>query len=82
MGHEGHNGWTNYATWRIALEIFDGWVVEGDEPITSTDVESIIEEVVFGDCTDYNKLSQDYAHAFLHNVNHYEIAQHINEKNN
>ena len=25
MGYERHNGWTNYATWRVNLEIIDGY---------------------------------------------------------
>jgi len=71
MAYAKYNGWTNYATWRIALEIFDGWVLDGGEPITSSD-----------NCTDYNKLCQDYAHAFIANVNFHEIAAHINEELN
>lgn len=82
MAYAKYNGWTNYATWRIALEIFDGWVLDGGEPITSSEVESIIENVVFDNCTDYNKLCQDYAHAFIANVNFHEIAAHINEELN
>jgi len=82
MGYAKYNGWTNYATWRIALEIFDGWVIEGSEPITSSEVESIIEEVVFGATIDDNKLCQDYARAFIANVNFYEIAAHINQESN
>jgi hypothetical protein len=28
MENTKHNGWTNYATWRVNLEIFDGAVAE------------------------------------------------------
>ena len=31
MDTQKHNGWTNYATWRIHLELFDGQ--EYDEPM-------------------------------------------------
>jgi hypothetical protein len=82
MEYSGFNGWTNYATWRIALEIFEGWVLDEGEPIEPSEVKAIIEEVVFSDCTDYNKLCQDYAHAFIANVNFCEIAAHINEQSN
>ena len=26
METEQHNGWTNYATWRVQLEVFSDWV--------------------------------------------------------
>jgi hypothetical protein len=39
MSDKTYNGWTNYATWRIHLEIFDGmsldldgYFVDGAEP--------------------------------------------------
>ena len=33
---ESHNGWTNYATWRVALEMFDGYTAEDFDPHTKT----------------------------------------------
>jgi hypothetical protein len=32
MDTKKHNGWTNYATWRIALEMFDGYTAEDLNP--------------------------------------------------
>jgi hypothetical protein len=78
MNNTKYNGWTNYATWRISLEIFDTMHVFGDEP----------EEVTANDCEDYAKmivnngssegLALDYAFAFLSYVNWREIADHMN----
>jgi hypothetical protein len=37
MTNTDYNGWTNYATWRVNLEIFDGmepreWIQEEKDP--------------------------------------------------
>lgn len=83
MEYSGFNGWTNYATWRIALEIFEGWVLDEGEPIEPSEVKAIIHEVVFDGCKEnHNQLCQDYAHAFIEVVNCHEIAAHINAELN
>jgi hypothetical protein len=74
-----YNGWTNYATWRVYLEIFsdfedDMFGEEGDAKW----VEDYTNTVVFGS-TDYRGLMADYAYAFLSEVNYAEIANHLNE---
>ena len=66
-----YNGWTNYATWRVNLEMFDG-VEEFFSPESARDlVESIIEE------TTEPGIARDYAMAFLQEVNWYEISEHL-----
>jgi len=66
-----YNGWTNYATWRVNLEMFDG-VEEFFSPESARDmVESIIEE------TTEPGIARDYAMAFLNDVNWYEISEHL-----
>jgi hypothetical protein len=79
-----YNGWTNYATWRINLEIFDG--LECDDigvfsRYSTPDISDVVEwlqqyaeDVVFMDCP--NSLAVSYARAFMDGVNYYEIAQH------
>lgn len=74
-----YNGWTNYATWRINLELIDqDYYIEN---FTGTDtyelslalqnyVESLLEETSDG-------ITLDYALAFISDVNWYEIAEHI-----
>ena len=75
-----YNGWTNYATWRVNLEIFDGQSLDdlGMERLNLHDLgyafmhyaTEIIE-------MDGGKgLALDYARAFIANVDWREIAAH------
>lgn len=70
------NGWTNYATWRVALEIFDGYDPEGHF-ISGAYLAELADELLQDNCRE--GLALDYARAFLHSVNWQEIADHINE---
>ena len=77
---EKHNGWTNYATWRINLEVIDG--IEIETKMCAATIQEIVEDVVF---SQYEfgggySLMYDYAKAFVAQVNFYEIAQSINER--
>ena len=77
---EKHNGWTNYATWRINLEIIDG--IEIETKTCAATIQEIVEDVVFSQYefgSGYS-LMYDYAKAFVSEVNFYEIAQSINEE--
>ena len=67
-----HNGWTNYATWRVHLEIFDGQTF--DEPIDIDFIKDFAEMVILMDA-DPNTLAYDYAMSFLSEVNWYEIQE-------
>jgi hypothetical protein len=75
-----YNGWTNYATWRINLEIIDG--IEIDTIICAEYIKEYVEDVVFGqyELSNGSHLVEDYARAFISEVNFYEIAQGINEE--
>ena len=77
---EKYNGWTNYATWRINLEIIDG--IEIDTIICAEYIKEYVEDVVFGqyELGNGSHLVEDYARAFVSEVNFYEIAQRINEE--
>lgn len=72
-----YNGWTNYATWRINLEMFDGGyeILKGYD---ANDLKEVVEEMLVQDNDNATTLS--YAMAFISDVNWYEIAQHINEE--
>jgi hypothetical protein len=74
-----YNGWTNYATWRLALEIFDGY--DPRYKITADDCRELVEEVLFSSGSGSN-LSDSYARAFLADANYHEIADHLNETHN
>lgn len=83
-----YNGWTNYETWRVNLEMFDGLTAEDlagrntqddkDERIAEVKraakdyAEEVIEQQASG-------LAYDYAYAFLSEVNFWEIAEHLIE---
>ena len=78
MKKETYNGWTNYATWRVNLEIFDGLYsdMEG-EKVTAESCKEYAEEVL---SENGEGLALDYARAFMANVNWQEIADHLNEQ--
>lgn len=70
-----YNGWTNYATWRINLELIDGY--EFDEHQTAESLEDFVEEIAFAHIED--GIVKDYARAFLLDVNWHELAEHLND---
>ena len=77
-----YNGWTNYATWRINLEIFDGFSLKDNfDTVPSVNelsdylkeyLEDALEAEAMG-----NPLVLSYALAFVAEVNFYEIAQRL-----
>ena len=75
-----YNGWTNYATWRVNLEILGD--IEFDEQVSVDYLKEIIEDVVFSqyELGNGSHLVEDYDRAFVSEVDFYEIAQSINEE--
>ncbi len=95
MKDERYNGWANYATWRVNLEIIDGddehWnerleEMEGadEEDIQyqmTQEVEGYVEDVLdYHDQNTSSDLIRSYANAFLADVSYYEIAKHLVEQ--
>ncbi|MBC8302397.1 MAG: hypothetical protein H8E55_42350 [Pelagibacterales bacterium] len=78
-----YNGWTNYATWRINLEILGDiqWVEEEIEILNEEMLEDYVENAVFENnrISGHLGLMEDYARAFLNDVNYREILEHILE---
>lgn len=75
-----HNGWTNYATWRVNLEMFDGHPVEIINDLDAYDLGQQLRDTALDMIAEQaTGLAQDYAEAFLSNVNWYEIAEHMIE---
>ena len=70
-----YNGWSNYATWRINLEILGD--IEFDHTVTYDYLEEIVEDTVFTNKTE-GGLTEDYARAFISQVDFREIASEIN----
>lgn len=77
MSNETYNGWTNYPTWRVHLEMFDG--MEIDEPVDAQTLRDMAEDAV--EATSGEGFARDYALAFLSEVNWHEIATCLNECN-
>ena len=78
-----YNGWTNYATWRVNLEIFDGFDLR-DANLHRLDVYDLADalkeyttDAISTGCN--NGLALDYALAFLSDVNWQEIAKSLRD---
>jgi len=69
------NGWSNYATWRVNLEILGDIEFEETENINVDYLKEIVEDIVFSQHEE--SLMSDYAHAFLSEVNYHEILESI-----
>jgi hypothetical protein len=73
-----YNGWTNYATWRVNLELFDGTDHASDNDLDAYDLGQTLREIAIDFMEDTaSGLALDYAEAFLSDVNWREIAQHM-----
>jgi hypothetical protein len=81
-----YNGWSNYATWRVSMEMFDGFdvqdaypaeVAENDIYGLSLQLEGYADNIVCDPFADSRLFAVDYARAFLQGVNWYEIAEHM-----
>lgn len=69
-----YNGYTNYETWRVSLEMFEGITFE--KKVEIYELKEMAEETIK---LQGAGLALDYALAFLDSVNWYEIADNINE---
>ena len=84
---ENYNGWSNYATWRVNLELVDGndGLLESEyesisylaDSIKETCYEYIESSNIAPDCNKVDNILLSYASAFMSDVNWYEIAEHI-----
>ena len=77
MSNNTYNGWTNYATWRVNLEMFDGMSAEYDGQWLKTAAccKEWAEDVICDNTPE--GFGRDYALAFLSDVNWHEIASHF-----
>jgi len=73
-----YNGWTNYATWRVNLEILGD--IEFEDIVSADDLKEIVEDCVFNNTVEKDCLAADYARSFIQQVNFYEIAESINSE--
>lgn len=76
-----YNGWANYATWRVNLEVFDGmdpreyWADCDDVYSLSRALKDWLESYI--DETTPDGIAKDYALAFVSDVAFYDIAEHM-----
>ena len=84
MDNTTHNGWTNYATWRVNLECFDG--MDSCKGMTAETCEDMVVEHIYRQSeglaydTDHAQQVLEYAMAFLSEVNWHEIAEHLSDE--
>ena len=74
-----YNGWTNYATWRVNLEMFDGLDQDGWNDSSSDDCKEYAEMLIDDARGAGPGFALDYAMAFLQDVNWQEIADSLND---
>ena len=86
---EKYNGWTNYETWRIQLEVIDGMTLEdfgfdlhdvdtdevADVENLADTVSELVNEIVTREVPE--GLALDLALSFLDRVDWIEIAEHL-----
>jgi hypothetical protein len=79
-----YNGWANYATWRVNLEIFDGMSaldITGRSFPTVSDLKDALkdhaETLIYESGGGDGNIAVDYALAFLSDVNWWEIANNM-----
>jgi hypothetical protein len=91
MKKETYNGWSNYATWRVNLEIIDGYefvkedITSSEDKLSINDIADFLRDnVVENAITQYGEMREpslalDYARAIISEVNFYEIAETVAE---
>ena len=70
-----YNGWTNYATWRVNLEIFDGGEFSN---MAACEMREFVEELIENETPE--GLARDYAMAFIADVDWMEIREHYEQE--
>jgi hypothetical protein len=81
MSDKTYNGWTNYETWRVNLEIFYNWSVDDLDSLTMGDSYNLAQQLkdyaidlLALDCNDQS-IAFSYALAFLDAADFRQIAQ-------
>ncbi len=83
MKDETYNGWSNYATWRVNLELFSDGIDEEERYDGIPELAENLKERADEAITEYGGrnegLAVDYARAFLEDVDWREIAESLAE---
>lgn len=75
-----YNGWANYATWRVQLEIFDGMNPADFFPMDDANIKDTLPEMLEDhakNALDGHGLATDYAFCFLSDVDWHQIANRL-----
>ena len=71
-----YNGWSNYATWKVNLDIVRK--IQFDEPITAEEIAHIVESTLFDGHTASSSYVDSSRKYFIDQVDYREIADAIN----
>ena len=79
MSNEKYNGWTNYETWLVHLQMFDGTEHEELRGMDRYSVGQYLKQYAedYIEATTEESLARDWALAFLQPVDWYAIADHV-----
>jgi hypothetical protein len=85
MTNQTYNGWTNYSTWRVNLEIFDNFDPFDNFPDDQANMDTWLADslkdyaqtLIFEAGGGNGNIAVDYALAFLNDVDWREIAKHM-----
>lgn len=83
MSNKEYNGWTNYETWRVNLELLGD--IEWESTVTAEQLEQYVDDLLFPVYhteSPIQSIINGYASSFLQRVNYHEIANSINEEIN
>ena len=85
-----YNGWANYETWRVNLELFDGFdlseyledydLSEDRNEATrelAASMENMVDELIASEIPSQKGVAYELAQSFLSKVDYQEIAEHI-----
>ena len=85
MENERYNGWTNYETWKVNLEFFDGFEPETREECDPDNLKAQVAEFI-AECAPPRggrdggiNLAADWAMSFARSANFREISEHLLE---
>jgi hypothetical protein len=75
-----HKGWTNFGTWKVYADILSD--IEFDEYVDALMLQELVDDVVFSqfNMKDGSHFVEEFAKAFISEVNYYEIADNINDE--
>ena len=80
MEKETYNGWTNYITWKVNLELLDGLTAKDlfGRKCEPDEIQDYVEDLTYDQCQP-RSFSRSCVLSFLSEVNWHEIAEHLNE---